>query len=37
LEKKIARLERENPVEGSLNHSDLRFAKAKLEKIRNSL
>jgi hypothetical protein len=37
LEKKIARLERENPSEGSLNYSDLRFAKAKLEKIRNSL
>jgi len=37
LEKKIARLERENPAEGSLNHSELRFAKAKLEKIRNSL
>jgi hypothetical protein len=37
LEKKIARLERLNPAEGSLNHSDLRFAKAKLEKIRNSL
>lgn len=37
LEKKISRLERENPAEGSLNHSELRFAKAKLEKIRNSL
>lgn len=37
LENKIARLERENPAEGSLNHSELRFAKAKLEKIRNSL
>jgi len=37
LEKKIARLETENPAEGSLNHLELRFAKAKLEKIRNSL
>ena len=37
FEKKIARLERENPAEGSLNHSELRFAKAKLEKIQNSL
>jgi len=37
LEKKIARLERENPAEGSLNHSELRFAKAKLEKLRNML
>lgn len=37
LEKKISRLERENPAEGSLNHSELRFAKAKLEKLRNML
>lgn len=37
LEKKIAHLEKENPTEGSLNHSELRFTKAKLEKIRNSL
>ena len=37
LEKKVARLERENPAEGSLNHSELRYAKAKLEKMRNSL
>ena len=37
LEKKIARLEMDNPAEGSLNHSELRFAKSKLEKIQNSL
>jgi hypothetical protein len=37
LEKKISRLERENPAEGCLNHSELRFAKAKLKKIQNSL
>lgn len=35
LENKIARLESGNPMEGSLNHSELRFAKAKLEKLRN--
>lgn len=37
LEKKIARLERLNPAEGSLNHLDLQVARAKLEKIQNKL
>jgi hypothetical protein len=32
LEKKIARLKGKKPAEGSLDHSELRFAKAKLEK-----
>ena len=37
LEKKIARLESGNPIEGSLSLLDLRVARAKLERMRNSL
>lgn len=37
LEKKIARLETENPAEGSSDYLTLVVSKAKLEKIRNSL
>ena len=37
LEKKIARLESGNPIEGSLNLLELQVAIAKLEKMRNSL
>ena len=37
LKNKIARLEKGNPTEGSLDHSELLFAKAKLKKIQTSL
>jgi hypothetical protein len=37
LEKKIARLESWNPMEGSLSRLELQLSRAKLEKIRNSL
>lgn len=37
LKNKIARLENGRPMEGSLDHSELLFAKAKLRKIQNSL
>jgi hypothetical protein len=37
LEKKVARLEKLNPEEGSSDYLDLVVSKAKLEKIRNSL
>lgn len=37
LEKRIAKLESQNPVEGSLDFSDLLILRAKLEKIQNSL
>ena len=37
LEKKISRLERENPAEGSLSRLELQVAIAKLEKMRNML
>jgi hypothetical protein len=37
LEKKIARLERKNPAEGSLSFLELQVARAKLEKYNNSL
>jgi len=37
LEKKIARLESGNPIEGSLSRLELQLARAKLEKMRNSL
>jgi hypothetical protein len=37
LKNKIARLEKGSPMEGSLDHSDLLVAKAKLKKIQNSL
>ena len=37
LEKKIARLESGNPIEGSLNLLELQLSRARLEKMRNSL
>lgn len=37
LEKRIAKLESQNPVEGSLDFSDLLILRAKLEKIQNLL
>jgi len=37
LEKKVARLEKLNPEEGSSDYLELVISQAKLEKIRNSL